>query len=137
MRYFLSTNASRPTTAGGHSFTFEPVALRGGTWLGILAVEDSLAAIISSVQPDQVAEIALDYYESLKKKESHSPAPSPNPSPTPSEGVRVVEPAAPSSSRRPAPEPPAKLLPVTLRTTTEQPPPEPLLASTSGRKKAW
>ena len=68
-RYFICTNASRNYAAGGISFPFEPVALRGGSWLGVLAVdEESAANILLSANFEQVAEVNLERYDSLKKK---------------------------------------------------------------------
>lgn len=68
-RYFITTNASRNYNAGGFDFPFEPVSLRGGVWLGVLAVdEESKANILLQAGFSEVAEINDARYESLKKK---------------------------------------------------------------------
>lgn len=68
-RYFITTNASRPYSAGGIGFTFEPVAQRGGSWLGVLALDTpSDATILLSAGFSQVEEIDEARYNSLKKK---------------------------------------------------------------------
>ena len=69
MRYFLSTSAALPVHVGGFAFEFEPVALRGGSWLGVLAVEDdSAASALASSGIGSVSEIDLAKYDGLKKK---------------------------------------------------------------------
>lgn len=68
-RYFITTNASRPYVAGGISFTFEPVAQRGGSWLGVLALDTpSDATILLSAGFEQVSEINEERFDGLKKK---------------------------------------------------------------------
>lgn len=68
-RYFITTNASRSYQAGGFDFPFEPVSLRGGVWLGVLAVdEESKANILLQAAFSEVGEIDLARYDSLKKK---------------------------------------------------------------------
>ena len=68
-RYFITTNASRPFVAGGITFTFEPVAQRGGSWLGVLALDTpSDATILLSAGFSQVDEIDETRFNSLKKK---------------------------------------------------------------------
>ncbi len=68
-RYFITTNASLPHATGGTSFTFEPVAQRGGSWLGVLALDTpSDADILLSAGFPQVAEIEQSRYDDLKKK---------------------------------------------------------------------
>ncbi len=69
MRYFLTVNASRPHVAGGLTFVFEPVSNRGGSWLGILAVEeDSAASTLAAASLPGVDEIPHERYDGLKKK---------------------------------------------------------------------
>lgn len=69
MRYFLSTSAALPVNVGGFAFEFEPVALRGGSWLGVLAVEDdSAASALASSGLSAVGEIDMAKYDGLKKK---------------------------------------------------------------------
>lgn len=68
-RFFVTTNASLQYNAGGHNFPFEPVTQRGGSWLGVLALEsDSEASILLSAGFPQVAEITEERYQSEKKK---------------------------------------------------------------------
>ena len=68
-RYFITTNAALNYTAGGRNFPFEPVAQRGGSWLGVLALDTpSDADILLNGGFPQVAEISNEYYDSLKKK---------------------------------------------------------------------
>lgn len=77
-RYFITTNASRTYSAGGITFPFEPVAQRGGSWLGVLALdEESEANILLSGGFQQVAEIDLARYDSLKKKPAANQTSSP------------------------------------------------------------
>lgn len=70
MRYFLNHNASRPLSLGGASFDFEPIALRGGSWLGVLALEDNdpRVSILAAAHPWQASEISEARYDELKKK---------------------------------------------------------------------
>lgn len=93
-RFFITTNASLNHAAGGVGFEFEPVALRGGSWLGVLAVdEESAANILLSAGFDHVAEISAERYENLKKKETARPTSSPRPPDGPAplvEGVAGV-----------------------------------------------
>jgi hypothetical protein len=136
MRYFITTNALRPLVAAGRSFEFEPVSLRGGTWLGILAVDDELAAGILASGASGVDEISTERFDGLKKKPTSI---SPNyrvlPTPPPDQrGVAVAEPAA----RRIAPttaEPAKPQASITLQTTTAQPPFEALLVGAGKTKK--
>lgn len=69
-RYFTTRNASRPFKAGGLAFEFEPYEQTGGgSWLGVLAVEDDAAAsILAGRFPEIVIEIDEDAYEAIKKK---------------------------------------------------------------------
>ncbi len=68
-RYFITTNASRTYASGGIDFPFEPVAQRGGSWLGVLALDTpSDATILLSAGFPQVEEIDEARYDSLKKK---------------------------------------------------------------------
>jgi hypothetical protein len=68
-RYFRTSNASRRYSAGGHAFIFEPVENIGGSWTGLLAVEDdSAASSLAAANLPQVTEITADAFEGLKKK---------------------------------------------------------------------
>jgi len=149
-RYFLTTNASRPYIAGGLTFSFEPVQNRGGSWLGVLAVEeDSAASALASAGLIGVDEIIQERYDNLKKKLTGTPTGS-NGSHRPQRvrtagdgavGVRVVEP--PAGARgvgnplipRPAPAPVIES--VSLQTTSAEPPFEALLTDTSTTKKRY
>jgi hypothetical protein len=80
MRYFLTTVADRPVRAGGRTFQFDPVALRGGSWVGVLALdEESGASILSGSAHPSVSEISQTAYEAEKKKVSNSVASSAEP----------------------------------------------------------
>jgi hypothetical protein len=137
MRFFITTNANRPAKAGGRSFTFEPVALRGGTWLGVLAVEDALAASILADRPSGVDEISAERYEGLKKKQTADLNNSRLPQAQSSPGVTVAEPAVNVTSRTTVESKPVEVASVELQTTSSQPPVEPLLAQPVKRGKAW
>ncbi len=129
MRFFLNTSAAKPITAGGMTFEFELVGLRGGSWLGILAVADDAAASILAAT-DNSEEIPEANYEELKKKSptapttSNSPRAQPQP---PSPSFAVAEPVGrPTAS--PIVSPSTTLTPITLLTTKQEPPVEQLLA---------
>ncbi len=124
MRYFLNTSAARPV--GG--FQFELVSLRGGSWLGVLAVADAAASTLVG-QPN-TEEISAEKYEEVKKNAgatpitSHSPqAPHPPPSPHLAIAEAVGRPIA-----QPIANPIVPVTPVTLFTTRNAPPVEQLLA---------
>lgn len=77
-RYFITTNAALTFAAGGINFPFEPVAQRGGSWLGVLALDNpSDADILISAGFQQVDEINEARFDSLKKKPVASPSNSP------------------------------------------------------------
>lgn len=77
-RYFITTNAALNYSAGGLNFPFEPVAQRGGSWLGVLALDTpSDADILLSAAFPQVAEISQEYYDIQKKKPGVNPSSSP------------------------------------------------------------
>ena len=153
MRYFLTTNASRPVIAGGLTFSFEPVQNRGGSWLGVLAVdEDSAASALAAAGLPGIDEISAERYEGIKKKvvrtlNGTSASPLPRRVQTPganAEAVRLVEPSArapgvgnPLIPRRA--EPVAAPESVMLQTTTAQPPAEALLDSPSlkANRRVW
>ena len=137
-RYFLTVNASRPYVAGGLTFVFEPVQNRGGSWLGVLAVEeDAAASTLASAGLTGVEEISLERFDLLKKKRpgtpvSSSASPMPRRVRTPGgagEAVRLVEQSGRTPGvgnpliPRPVPAPES----VSLQSTKAQPPYEPLL----------
>lgn len=145
MRYFLTINASRPYIAGGLTFSFEPVQNRGGSWLGVLAVEnESAASALAAAKLFGVEEIGDERFISLKKKlmglpDSLNGSPKPQRVRTPGanvEGVRVVEPSGRTPGvgnpliQRPAPVAPVPEA-VSLQSTSAQPPVEPLIDSPS------
>lgn len=149
MRYFLTINASRPYVAGGFTFTFEPVQNRGGSWLGVLAVEeDSVASTLAAAGLYGVEEITVERYDTLKKKvarmmpetsasqrQQQAPTRPPN-----GVGVRLVEqsgrvhggnPLIPRAAPAVVAAPPVES--VSLQSTSAQPPVEALLDSPSIR----
>jgi hypothetical protein len=67
-RYFKTSNATRPYSAAGYTFTFEPTALLGGLWLGVLAAEEPAASKLAAANIPQVSELTLEQYEEEKKK---------------------------------------------------------------------
>lgn len=69
MRFFKTSNASRQYKAGGSVYIFEPVENIGGSWLGLLAVEDdSAASQLVAAKIPQITEITAEEHEGLKKK---------------------------------------------------------------------
>ena len=138
MRYFLTINASHPYIAGGLTFSFEPVQNRGGSWLGVLSVDDeSAASALAAAGLYGVAEIEEERFLSLKKKLTGTPdalngSPKPQRVRTPAanaEGVRLVEPSGRTRGvGNPLIELPApKVEAVTLQSTSAEPPREALL----------
>lgn len=131
-RYFIATNASRGYATEGRTFVFEPVSLRGGSWLGVLALEDdSEASILLSGGFEQVAEVNLARYEDLKKKQAGLPTNSPV-SPLPLPGVAGVVgqssvPGAKAVDLSTDPNSTAGITSVTLLGRDVTPPHEPLL----------
>lgn len=145
--YFLTVNASRPSTAGGLTFVFEPVSNRGGSWLGVLAVEeDSAASTLRSALPQGVEEITFERYDGLKKKRpgtqtgsrgsrvrlNHNPAQG-------GAAARVADQRGETRGSRLFEGERATAVPtsgsaVTLLTTSKQPPREALLDQPSIRK---
>jgi hypothetical protein len=131
MRYFLNTSAGRPITAGGQSFTFELMGLRGGSWLGILAVADDAAASVLATAPN-TEEISEETFESVKKKQSHGAGPlfsnSPRAPQSPPAPSLAVADHAGRPTAQPIVNPSNTLTPVTLFTTKQAPAVEQLLA---------
>lgn len=64
-RYFQSIVTGRPLEVGGRSFIFEPVEPMGGSWAGVLAVDDESAA---NILANAGLEITEAVYNRLKKK---------------------------------------------------------------------
>lgn len=144
MRYFLNSSANRPVVVGGHSFSFELVGLRGGSWLGILAVEDdSAASILAASLPSTMDEIDAEHYERLKKKSSANQGTSPAwPRPTYQDRSLTVAERAGRPPILGASSPSvidhnstANITAVSLLTTRNLPPTEPLLAVQGGKSR--
>lgn len=69
MRYFSTSNATRPYKTSGVVFEFEPVELTGaGLWYGAIELEDEPAALLASAAFPQVTEITPSEYAEVKKK---------------------------------------------------------------------
>lgn len=69
MRYFQTTNATRPYRAGGLAFEFEPIEQIGGSsWLGVLEADEPAASILAGAGIPQVSELTHLEYEEVKKK---------------------------------------------------------------------
>lgn len=98
MRYFKTSNASRRYTVGKNHFTFEAVEQSGGTWSGVLAIEDDAAADeLAGANIPQIEEINQEEYDEVKKKlPTSTPASSATVRPLPGSGQpqQVVEGAA-------------------------------------------
>lgn len=137
-RYFGSYVCGRPLAEGGRSFIFEPVEPQGGSWLGVLAVEDDAAANILAAGQSSW-EITEAKYTELKKKASGTetsrgfvPSQTPRlpplpvqPSARPAEVQSITEPqAGDAAAVGSAPIPVAS---TTLKTTSAKPPLEPLI----------
>lgn len=142
-RFFVTTNASRTYAAGGINFPFEPVSQRGGSWLGVLALDNETeASILLSAGFPQVAEITEERYQLEKKKLEPRQNSSPvlPTKPVPVAGVAGV--AGQSSVRGvakgvdPAKDPnsTALLTSVTLLGSRATPPHEPLLELPAQRR---
>lgn len=130
-RYFQSFGAGRPIELGGRSFIFEPVEPLGGSWIGVLAVDEESAA---NILAEAGLEISTEAYEKLKKKvtgEWTPPGfvPSPTPPRLPPQSIVVdavrAEDRTSFISEKPVPDQSKKN--VVLNTTRQRPPLEPLL----------
>lgn len=142
-RYFLSTNASRNYISGGRSFEFEPIALRGGSWFGVLALdEESDANILLSAGFPQVDEIDFATYDAQKKKvETREPSTFQNSLPRPNPvGLAVAPVVGQSSAPGGAPDlskdpnSTSHLSAVSLMSGSVTPPHEPLLEQPATRR---
>lgn len=137
-RYFQSLGAGRPINIGGRSFIFEPTEPMGGSWSGVLAVDDESSA---SILADAGLEISFEQFESLKKKrtttltaQGYVPLQRPQSPPLPLEAS--VSPAeSRSGSNSNATETVTILPSVELGTTTLKPPAEPALETTVEKRK--
>jgi hypothetical protein len=149
-RYFQSMVTGRPLTVGGRSFIFEPVEPLGGSWLGVLAVDDESAASILAADGSAVWEITAEQFESLKKKQTGRETPqgfglsqTPRLPPQPLQAA-----AAPAGHRadfnsdgavRAVPESvrttAAPVASIELKTTDQRPPDEALFDSPAPKRK--
>lgn len=138
MRYFLNTSAGRPIVAGGETFEFELVGLRGGSWLGILALDEPRASILAAARPTNTDEISEELYEAQKKKHSAvAPSSRASPTPTSSEPALTVADRVGSLTPPPVSKDPnstAGITAVSLMTTPNVPPAEPLLSAAPKRR---
>lgn len=130
MRYFQTSNASRPYRVGNDIFTFEPAFQVGGNWHGVLAVEESAASSLAAGKFPQVKEISAEEYDAAKKKplppnSSFFELRQSSPKPAPLRPESVIAPSAPSSVAKTelatANASPAK---VEVRTARVEPPQE-------------
>lgn len=142
MRYFLTMLADRPVVAGGKAFNFEPVGNRGGSWLGVLAVDDeSDANSLAGSASHTLEEISLEQYEVKKKALTATPNASPASTRLPPSNPldHVVADRAGSTSptfvNNGGPNSTAGISAVTILTTPRQPPAEAILdAPSTGRR---
>lgn len=142
MRYFLTTDAARVWTLGGFTFEFEPIRLQGGTWLGILAVDEPAASILASAHPDGTDEVSEEYYNSQKKKGTADQGPAwprartPNPAVAVADrvGVHIGATSGSSPSTPVGKQDTTSFTAVSLLTTKNSPPAEPLLGGTAKRR---
>lgn len=143
MRYFLNTSAARPAVAGGRTFDFELVGCRGGSWLGILALDEPEASFLAGVNWPNTDEISEELYL-LQKKKSSANSPMQPAWPRPSVqgphlavAERVGSLMSPAVSSAPAPNSHNSLSGLTavtlLGTTRNAPPAEPLLGASVKR----
>lgn len=137
MRYFISTVATRPVVVGDRTFNFEPMALRGGQWFGVLALDEPDASILSACGLPQIGEISEERFLDEKKKENpqqHFSSESRIPVPTYVEGLQVAGVAAAPTTVAHS-ESAGTLHSETLQTTTLSPPGDPLLEDRSDRTR--
>jgi hypothetical protein len=139
MRYFLNTSAAKPVVAGGETFEFELVGLRGGSWLGILALDEPRASVLAAARAPNTDEISEEIYLVQKKKLSVTPSnsserrtqSSSEPALTVADRVGSLTP--PAASKAIAPNS-TSITAVSLMMTSNSPPPEPLLSQAPKRR---
>ena len=149
MRYFLNTAAARPVVVDGHTFEFELVGLRGGSWLGILALDEPGASIFANGRVANTDEISEEVYSAQKKKQSANQPNSPGwPQPNSTDPALAIadrvgslmSPGASNSPSTPIGVGPGEfnslsgLTAVSLLTTKNHPPNEPLLEGGTKRR---
>lgn len=139
-RYFQSLGAGRPINLGGRTFIFEPVEPMGGSWAGVLAVdEESAANILASAG----LEIDEARYLELKKKvagRAQDSTPSRRPPNLPPQPIVVsasrAEDRIASTSEAATPAPDAKATEdFELATTSAQPPVEAVLMNDAPKRR--
>ncbi len=131
-RYVQSFGAGRPIEMGGRSFVFDPVEPMGGSWIGILALDDDSGA---NILAEAGLEVTAEAYDRLKKKvrgvetrPGFVPSPTPPklpPQPIVVDAVRAEDRTSFTSKAQDPIDPSKKS--VELRTTRNKPPVEPLL----------
>lgn len=137
-RYFQSSTVSRAVSCSAGSFIFEPSVPMGGSWLGVLAVDEPTASKLAAELPEMVWEISEETYNDIKKKApatEHAWQPlQPRLKSTP---PLVAAPPAERPIAATKPEEVAAVLMngVSLSTTRAQPPPEPLLEAPSEKRR--
>lgn len=144
MRYFICTAANRVYTAGGQPFNFEPVGPRGGSWLGILAVEEPAASVLAAADIAQIGEISEERYMDEKKKLTELTQTS-RPSQVPSQrmGNPLIIPGVadrvgsltPPTSAELEKKPDEQVDGRVLETTDQQPPVDPVLEEQKTNRK--
>lgn len=145
-RYFQSHVTGRPLMVGDRSFIFEPVEPMGGSWLGVLAVDDESAAN-TLARSEAAWEITQEKFDDLKKKRTggatpHGFVPSQTPQLPPLRLEAAASPAGPrsgSASEAAAPAPGGGAKPaigtVALLTTNKVPPVEPMLEQPVAKRR--
>lgn len=138
-RYFKSSTVSRPVSSGAGSFVFEPSVPMGGSWLGVLAVDEPTASQLAADLPPSVWEISEEAYNAIKKK---APAMEPDWQPFPQRVKNTAPLVVVAPAERPiAPTKPEEVSAaigmqgVSLSTTRAQPPEEALLAAPSEKRR--
>ncbi|HUD74517.1 MAG TPA: hypothetical protein VMQ76_05545 [Terracidiphilus sp.] len=141
-RYFQSPVVGRPLMVGGQPFVFEPCEPMGGSWLGVLALDEPSASVLGAVAAGgtpTVWEITEAQYDKAKKKTQTEanvsrgfPRRLPSPPPSPADAVAAGE----ATNSQSGGEPGVRDQPsVTLQYTDQQPPIEPLLQDAGERRR--
>lgn len=141
-RYFQSPVVNRPLLVGGQSFIFEPCEPMGGSWLGVLALDEPGASILGDYAAGGTPtcwEITQEQYDNAKKKTGTTVADSkgfprrlPSPPPVP---AAVAAAAAATSSPSAGDDGVRDHPSVALQYTDQEPPVEPLLQVASERRR--
>lgn len=143
-RYFQAFVTSRPVEVDGQAFIFERVEPMGGSWLGVLALDDEssankLAAAGFEIGAEQYAELKKKATEAQRPASTLSRQPTPPPQPLVGNVAHVVLPGSSGAESvtgnageaAPVVKP---LASVSLLTTRNKPPAEPLLDAPAERK---